>query len=221
MKRAVPRSSPRLKPVRRDPARTQERILCAALAEFSQKGFAGARVNFIARSAGINKRMLYHYFGDKQALFREVMQRKMMQREAWLTGAPVDPLEIMPYWFQLACNDTNWVRLLEWEALQLSAGPVVNGARRRASCQRFLKRIRQGQRLGLLSSEFDPGQMALSMMALTTFPLAFPQMTRIATGMLPTDPRFQRERVKFLSQFAAAIRAQAKIGRRVTGPQQL
>lgn len=201
------------KPVKRDPGRTQERILAAALAEFSRQGFAGGRVDAIARRAGINKRMLYHYFGDKRGLFREVMHRKMVQREAWLVGAPEDPLDILPYWFQVACNDTEWVRLLEWEALQLAGAPLANGAKRRASCQRFMKRIRKSQRLGRMSKAFDPGQVALSVMALTTFPLAFPQMTWIATGMSPTDPKFQRERVKFLSQFAAALRPPPKTRR--------
>jgi AcrR family transcriptional regulator len=50
--------------VSRDPGRTRRRILAAALAEFSAKGFAGARVDAIARRAKGNKRMLYHYFGN-------------------------------------------------------------------------------------------------------------------------------------------------------------
>jgi hypothetical protein len=36
------------------------------------------------------------------------------------------------------------------------------------------------------------------MIALTVFPLAFPQMTRLATGLAPTDPRFRRKRLRFL-----------------------
>ena len=162
------RTVPQPKPIKRDPNRTQERILAAARAEFSRQGFAGGRVDAIARRAGINKRMLYHYFGDKQGLFREVMLRKMVQREAWLVGAPEDPLDILPYWFQAASNDTEWVRLLEWEALQLADAPLANGTKRRASCRRFMQRIRKSQRLGRLAKEFDPGQVALSVMALTT-----------------------------------------------------
>lgn len=214
MKRTGAGTTPQPKPVKRDPGRTRERILAAALVEFSRQGFAGGRVDAIARRAGINKRMLYHYFGDKQGLFRAVMLRKMVQREAWLVGAPEDPLDILPYWFQVASNDTEWVRLLEWEALQLAGAPLANGTKRRASCRRFLQRIRKSQRLGRMSKAFDPGQLALSVMALTTFPLAFPQMTWIATGRLPTDPKFQRERVKFLSQFAAALRPKGKARRR-------
>ena len=64
----------------RNPKRSRERILAAALKEFASKGFAGARVDFIARSAAINKRMLYHYFGNKKKLFREVLRLKMAER---------------------------------------------------------------------------------------------------------------------------------------------
>ena len=64
-------------------AASPQRILEAALQEFAAKGFAGARVDVIARRARINKRMLYHYFGDKEGLFREVLRRKIADRSAW------------------------------------------------------------------------------------------------------------------------------------------
>jgi TetR/AcrR family transcriptional regulator len=59
---------------RRRPHATRRRILDAATDEFAAKGLAGARVNEIARRARINKRMLYHYFGDKEALWLAVLE---------------------------------------------------------------------------------------------------------------------------------------------------
>lgn len=59
---------------RRRPEATRRRILDAATSEFAAKGLAGARVNEIARRARINKRMLYHYFGDKEALWLAVLE---------------------------------------------------------------------------------------------------------------------------------------------------
>src|SRR6185436_20405771 len=97
----------------RNPEQTQQRILEAALQEFAAKGFAGARVDVIAQRARINKRMLYHYFGDKDGLFREVLRRKIAERSAWLATAPEDPAERLPVWFRLACRDPEWIRLLE------------------------------------------------------------------------------------------------------------
>jgi AcrR family transcriptional regulator len=60
--------------VRRDPERSQERILKAATAEFARFGLGGARVDRIAVSAGANKRMLYYYFGNKEDLFLAVLE---------------------------------------------------------------------------------------------------------------------------------------------------
>ncbi|MEI9865029.1 MAG: helix-turn-helix domain-containing protein [Limisphaerales bacterium] len=102
----------------RNPGRTRERILVAALKEFAAKGFAGARVDAIARRAAINKRMLYHYFGDKEDLFRAVLRRKISERQTWAADLPGDPAERLPFWFHAACKDPDWIRLLEWEALQ-------------------------------------------------------------------------------------------------------
>ena len=58
----------------RDAGRTQAAILAAATKEFARYGMAGARVDRIAAGAKSNKRMLYYYFGNKEALFRAVLE---------------------------------------------------------------------------------------------------------------------------------------------------
>jgi len=189
----------------RNPQQSQQRILDAALAEFAAKGFAGARVDVIARTARINKRMLYHYFGDKEGLFREVMRRKIAERSAWLGSAPEDPVEYLPHWFQLACRDREWIRLLEWEALQWGDKPVIDEQRRQEGIVRAVERTSQQQVKGLFSAEYDPGQLLLAMMSLTAYPLAFPQLARLVTGFAVSDPEFQTRREKFLRQFAKAF----------------
>ena len=60
---------------RRDPAGTRRRILAAALEEFSRGGFAGARVDAIARRAETNERMLYYYYGNKERLYQAVLEK--------------------------------------------------------------------------------------------------------------------------------------------------
>lgn len=60
---------------RRDPDRARASILAAATAEFAALGLGGARVDAIAAQAGINKRMLYHYFGNKDALYLAVLEK--------------------------------------------------------------------------------------------------------------------------------------------------
>jgi TetR/AcrR family transcriptional regulator len=64
------------------PARvTPDRILAAAATEFAERGFAGARVDRIARRARVNKAMLYYHFGSKQRLYR-VLLRDIFTRAA-------------------------------------------------------------------------------------------------------------------------------------------
>jgi AcrR family transcriptional regulator len=189
----------------RNPARTRERILGAAFREFAANGFAGARVDEISRRAAINKRMLYHYFGDKAGLFREVLRRKMAERQAWSMATPDDPAESLPYWFDMACNDPDWIRLLEWEALQFVEQPIIDEPKRRQAARRAVGRIRRRQAGGHLSRDFAPQQLLLAMVAFTWFPLAFPQLTRLITGLPAAKPRFQKEHREFLRKFAAAF----------------
>jgi AcrR family transcriptional regulator len=48
---------------------TRHRILASAIKEFSTHGLAGARTDTIARSAKVNKALLYYYFKSKEALY--------------------------------------------------------------------------------------------------------------------------------------------------------
>jgi AcrR family transcriptional regulator len=64
------------------PARVSpDRILAAAALEFAERGFAGARVDRIARRARVNKAMLYYHFTSKQRLYRTLL-RGMFTRAA-------------------------------------------------------------------------------------------------------------------------------------------
>lgn len=47
---------------------TKQRILEAAAHEFASKGFDGARVDEIAKSAGVNKALIYYYYKNKEEL---------------------------------------------------------------------------------------------------------------------------------------------------------
>ncbi len=200
---------PRASPATRNPQRTQEKILGAALREFSAKGLAGARVDVIARGAGVNKRMLYHYFGNKDGLFSAVLRQKIAQREALLASAPKDPAATLAYWFDAACQDRDWFRLLGWEALQGTDRNLVHQRYRRTVARRAVASIRARQDQGLLPADLDPGHLLLSLMALTAYPLAFPQSTRLVTGRSVSNPVFQRERRTFLLRFAKLLHRQA------------
>lgn len=59
-----------------DPDR-RTKILAAALDEFSQKGFADARLDDVARRAGVAKGTIYLYFEDKEELFHELLRAQI------------------------------------------------------------------------------------------------------------------------------------------------
>lgn len=203
-------SSKKNTPPPRNPGRSRERILSAALKEFAAKGFAGARVDVIARRANINKRMLYHYFGDKEALFKAVLRRKLNERQALAESLSGDPEETLPFWFEAACKDSDWVRLFQWEALQGDWRNVIDEKERLEAAAQGLERIRVRQERGQISSEFDPRHLMLTLRSLTMFPVAFPQLTRLITGKSVFDPKFQQERSEFLKKFASALRPPKK-----------
>ena len=71
---AIKPKSGKVRPPRRDPNASRKRILVAAKTEFAAQGLDGARVDNIASRSGINKRMLYHYFGSKDDLFAAVLE---------------------------------------------------------------------------------------------------------------------------------------------------
>jgi len=78
---------------RRDPAATQRKLLTAARREFAAQGLAGARVDEIAERAGVNKQLVYHYFGDKDALYLAVLEWvyeeiRAQERKLNLAGLP-------------------------------------------------------------------------------------------------------------------------------------
>lgn len=60
-------------------AETRERILKAAIVQFSQGGFSGARIELICKHADVNPRMIYHYFGDKAGLYVAVLEHVLGQ----------------------------------------------------------------------------------------------------------------------------------------------
>ena len=79
------------------PARVSaDRILDAAALEFSERGFAGARVDRIARRAHVNKAMLYYHFGSKQGLYRVLLRRTFTlaaERIRAIAASPASPAD--------------------------------------------------------------------------------------------------------------------------------
>lgn len=81
---------------KRNAAATRARILEAAREAFARAGFAGARVDRIAAAAPTNVQMIYRYFGDKEGLYRAVLEATYAHLRALEQGldlAALAPLE--------------------------------------------------------------------------------------------------------------------------------
>lgn len=70
----TPRPNSDPQPDRDRTAEARERILDAAIREFSEHGLAGARTEQIAIAAGVNKALLYYYFESKEKLYSAALE---------------------------------------------------------------------------------------------------------------------------------------------------
>ena len=162
---------------------TINKILKAALVEFAKKGFAGARVDEIAKMAKVNKRMIYYYFKNKQGLYEAVMERKCEQKEKAVANQPSDPEELMKYWMEICYSDMDFIRLMQWEALEMGNNTVVCEEKRAENFRTCSQRIQGGFHEDLARTGIRPDFIHLCFMAMNWFPLAFPQITRFVTGL--------------------------------------
>ena len=163
----------------RDPARTRAAILAAATGEFTTKGLKGARVDAIARRSGANKRMIYHYFGNKEGLYLAVLESAYADIRTAEIGLNV--VERHPVDGMRELLDFTWRYFIEHpEFLSLLATENLN----RASYLKKSRRIRElhsplvgmistlldrGAELGVFRRGVDPVQLYISIAALGFF----------------------------------------------------
>lgn len=105
---------------------TKRRVLDAAAAEFAEHGLAGARVDRIAREARASKERLYAYFGDKDALFREVLRDAMLE---FLESVPFDATDLPGHAqavFDRLAGARSTHRMLLWAQLQGDGAQLVD-----------------------------------------------------------------------------------------------
>ncbi len=97
---------------------TRDRILDAAVAEFSAYGLAGARVDRIAAAAAANKRAIYEHFSDKEGLFDAALDHV---RGALEVGVPLTEDDLPGYagrLFDYFVQRPQAVRMNQWRVLE-------------------------------------------------------------------------------------------------------
>lgn len=112
-------------PVSRNPDRTRRRLLRAAIKLFAQQGFHAVSVDAIVDLAKVNKRMVYHYFGSKDALFEAALVEvdgRIESIEFHAVGLGRDPAEklarLWESYFAFLDDEPEFTRLLQWENLE-------------------------------------------------------------------------------------------------------
>ena len=179
--------------------RSRAQIIEAATKEFAEHGLAGARVDRIARRARVNKQLLYHHYGDKQQLFREVLHRMVVETSALLASTSSEPGDLVALLAAAASDEEQqWLRLLQWEALETGAEPLLLEDERAEEMAGFVALVADGQAHRVLPDDVDAGQLALALIALGTFPYLLPQFSRLITGEAPGTPAFSTAHQAFV-----------------------
>jgi TetR/AcrR family transcriptional regulator len=170
----------------RDAERSKRCLLSAALDEFAAKGFAGARVQDIARRAGVNKQLISYYFGGKEGLYRE-LQRSWGETEASF-GGPGRPIaELALRYLHDGLADPRPARLMLWRGLD----PAQDRPADSSSVLEDVASMRQRQDRGELTADLDARFLRLALMAVVMAPMMMPHMAEKIFGLAPGSPEFE------------------------------
>ena len=104
--------------------RSRQRILKTAIRLFAEKGFAGTSVDEIVDMTGINKRMVYHYFGSKELLYQQALateygKLEMLEIKTLHSEAPIEKTvyDIVAAYFAFLQANEEFVQLILQENL--------------------------------------------------------------------------------------------------------
>jgi len=166
----------------RDAERTRAAILAAATAEFAGHGLSGARVDRIAARAKSNKRMLYYYFGGKEALYLAVLEGayeriRSAERDLDLEHLPPEQgmRELVSFTWRYFIEHPEFLSLLNTENLH-RARHLGRSHKVRALHSPLVGMLgdllARGERDGAFRRDVDPVQLYVSIAALCYFYLS-------------------------------------------------
>jgi len=176
------------------------RIVAAAREEFSRRGFDGARVDQIARKAGVNKQLVFYYFHSKRGLFNAVLAKGASQLEQALTSLPVAPGPPDPHpldrirtalamQFDFLAQHPELVALLT-QAGRSEARPFA------PAIKRLVVLLAEGQGRGHVRDDLDPHLAAAQALVLMVAYLGLESLIAVSAPPLGADEPALRERWK-------------------------
>jgi TetR/AcrR family transcriptional regulator len=212
----MPSAKPRLGS-RGRPEQSRAAILQAAVREFSREGVAGARIDAIARSARVNKALLYYYFKDKEALYSAVLDQvfgglTIAVNVAFALNVP--PREkILSYvraHFDYVAAHPLYPRIVQGE--MMSTGRNGSSQLDRIVKQYFrplASQLSQALTEGMAAGDFrpvDPRQVVPSIISVIVFYFTNAPAMRSMTGIDPLQPKqIASRRAAVLDFISAAL----------------
>jgi TetR/AcrR family transcriptional regulator len=193
-------------PRKRDAVATRAILLKAALTEFCEKGFSGARTSDIAELAGCNIRMLYHYFGSKEGAYLAALEHvyeQVRSHEESLDLLHLDPVEgivaLIEFTHDYMVSHQEFIRMMGIEnihhgkflrqskSVPQAAMPLMD------SIKALLER---GQVQGVFRKNVDPLQLYVSILSLCYLHSSNKYTLSITFGEDLTDANWLTERRK-------------------------
>src|SRR6478752_1776245 len=171
-----------IEPRSRDADRSQLAILASARDEFSARGLAGARMDSIAERAGLNKRLIYYYFGSKDDLFLAVLEgtyADIRAAEQQLHLDEIEPVEairrLVSFTWHYYLDHPEFITLLNSENLHRAAHLKRSGRIQEMNSPLVALLdgvLERGRRDGLFRAGVDPVQLYISIASLCYFYLS-------------------------------------------------
>jgi AcrR family transcriptional regulator len=166
----------------RNADRSQSTILAAARDEFAEHGLGGARMDRIAERAGVNKRLIYYYFEDKDRLFQAVLEqtyrdiRDEERRLNLLALKPADAVRrLVEFTWDYYLAHPEFLSLLNTENLQ-AARHLAKSQRAREMNSPLIATLgeilERGRKDGTFRGGVDPLQLYVSIAGLAYFYLS-------------------------------------------------
>jgi TetR/AcrR family transcriptional regulator len=181
MARRSPTSAARL----RDAERTRAAILDAALVEFGEHGYAGARTSAIARRAGVNAQLISYYFDGKEGLYRALQQR-WRGESAPLRDPDLPLAEVVAGFVRSGVASRSMTRLMVWDGF---TGSAMDGTEL-AFFAEMVADVARRQERGELAADLDPATVLLVLFSAALAPTLLPHVAAGATGLAPDSPEF-------------------------------
>jgi len=194
----------------RDADRTQQEILAAAMAEFSQHGFGGARMDSIAERADVNKRLIYYYFENKESLFLAVLEQtyadiRNAERELHLEMAdPADALRrLVAFTWHHYLEHPEFITLLNSENLH-RARHLKRSKRIREMNSPLIQTLgdvlERGRREGVFRGGVDAVQLYISIAGIAYFYLSNQHTLSTIFGRDLMSPKALSERLSHITE---------------------